>query len=70
MNLDEFEKSLVQIQNNSYENKVLQSIYSLAKVIVSIEDALSKAQNKMNEMIIEINALREQLDEVKENANK
>ena len=61
MNLDDFEKMLVDIQNNTSEAKILNSIMILAKELAAVEKALVTTQDKINQMIVEINATKERL---------
>ena len=63
MNLEDFEKMLVDIQNNINEVKILNSVMMLAKELTAVEKALSLIQDKINEMIVEINALKQQRQE-------
>lgn len=76
MNLDEFEKILIDIQNNTNQTKILQAMMALARDIQAIKDALSLSHNKINELVTEVNALKEkvfssieQIDKQKGNEN-
>lgn len=63
MTLDEFEKLLVEIQNNTFQAKVLQAVYTLAKHVTVLGDAITEVQNKLNQIIIEMNELKEKQKE-------
>lgn len=68
MTLDEFEQILAQIQNNSTENKTLRAMFTLAKYVTNLSDAVVTLQNKVNQMIIEVNEMKAKAEE-KENSN-
>lgn len=63
MTLDEFEKLLVEIQNNTFQAKILQAVYTLAKHVTTLGDAIVEVQNKLNQLITEMNELKEKQKE-------
>ena len=59
MTLDEFEKTLMQIQNGLPQIKTINAVYTLAKYVTNLSNAIVDIQNKLNQIIIEVNDLRE-----------
>lgn len=59
MQLDEFEKLLINIQNNTFQTKILQAVFTLAKEVNEIKNAVFTIQNKVNDIITEVNEFKE-----------
>lgn len=64
MDIQEFQKKLINIQNETVETKILQAILITAEESQKIAKAVSVIQNKINEMIVEINDLKERVEEL------
>lgn len=70
MQLEEVEKLLNDIQNSTFQNKILNVIMSIYKDINVLREMGMGLQNKLNEIIIEVNEQREIQDELKERLDK
>ena len=72
MQLEEIQNTLTDIQNSTFEHKILDLIYKLCQEQNSIKDALAEMQNRLNDTIIEVNAILEEKEDMnmKENNNE
>ena len=72
MQLEEIQNTLTDIQNSTFEHKILDLIYKLYQEQDSIKDALAEMQNRLNDTIIEVNAMLEEKEDmnIKENNNE
>lgn len=66
MNIEEVQKILQDIQNSTFETKILSLILNLYQEQNKIKEVLNEYQGKINDIIIEVNALIEQEKEKKE----
>lgn len=66
MTLEEFESTLMQIQSNLPQTKTLNALYTLAKHVTNLSNAVVEIQNKLNQIIIEVNQLKEKEKEREE----
>ena len=66
MTLEEFESTLMQIQSNLPQTKTLNALYTLAKYVTNLSNAIVDVQDKLNQIIIEVNQLKEKEKEREE----
>ena len=57
MQLEEVKKMLADLQNSTFESRILNILFNFYQEQNSIKDALVQLQNKLNDTIIEVNAL-------------
>lgn len=67
MQLEEVKSKLIEIQNSTFESKLLNLIFDFYQQQDAIKNALTELQDKLNATIIEVNALlAEKEEKVKE----
>lgn len=70
MDIQEFQKKLIEIQNNTVETRILQAILITAEESEKVAKAVSVVQNKINEIIVELNDLKGRIEELSQKAKE
>ena len=70
MQLEEIQNMLVEIQNSTFQTKILNVIMGIYQDINALKEAITNLQNKLNEVIIDTNETKEIVKELKERLDK
>lgn len=70
MQLEEIQNMLVEIQNSTFQTKILNIIMGIYQDINALKEAITNLQNKLNEVIIDTNETKEIVKELKERLDK
>lgn len=70
MQLEEIQNMLVEIQNSTFQTKILNVIMGIYQDINALKEAITNLQNKLNEVIIDTNETKEIVKELKEQLDK
>ena len=70
MQLEEVQNMLVEIQNSTFQTKILNIIMGIYQDINALKEAITNLQNKLNEVIIDTNETKEIVKELKERLDK
>lgn len=69
MQLEEVKTMLTDLQNSTFEGRVLNILFSFYQEQNSIKEALVELQNRLNDTIIEVNALLTKEEQKEEKNN-
>lgn len=67
MQLEEIQNTLSDIQSSTFEHKILNLLFNFYQEQESIKKALMEIQDRLNDTIIEVNAMLEKAKEEEEN---